>query len=308
MSRNWITDWIRQAARYGAPPNHASFYPTMGRQWFLDTEAGLDSKRGDSWAHPVATMERILDQVASHDIVYAFGDIREQLVAPLGVQGVRIFGVTGGRPRHDDGVRWREAATAGDAPLLELREQGWALYNMLMVPQDTFSAIKLHRAESATYPDASHAIFKRLKIIGSGADEIGIEDYGGMHNVEIDDCEFMSLASAIIATNVSIANPLRNYIHDNVFLGNTLDVAFNGSQCRVERNRFMTPYHGTTHPTTLNLAYTADPATGNFVIDNIFADAAANVVPAKGYKPSTGDVWRNKVTDTAADIVAVPAD
>ena len=68
----------------------------------------------------------------------------------------------------------------------------------------------------------------------------------------------------------------------------------------------MTAYGVASHDQTVNMAHTAD-GTINRVVDNTFADASGNVTIAKGYKPSTGDVWRNKTTDTADDIVTVPA-
>lgn len=282
-----------------------------GNVYVVDPELGDDDWLGDRYDKPLATVTEALTRLHTNDTLLLYGDIREQVLAPLDVQGVRVIGLANGNTRHDDGVRWREAASAGNKPLIELREQGWEFQNILFVPQTAYSAVKLHREESATYPDASHAKFSGCKFIGNvafgSAGGIGIEDYGGMHHVVVEDCEFAQLVSAIVATNVGIANPLRNIIRRNVFDGNTHDIRFNGSRCIVERNIFMTPYDATAHPSTVNLAYTADPATGNFVLDNTFADAAANVVIAKGYKPSTGDVWRNRVTDTAADIVAVPS-
>lgn len=280
--------------------------------WAVSTTEGDDDNNdGLTFRSPFASVERALEDVDDGDMVYVNGDIREQLLAPLGVFGVRIIGVTGGRPRHDGGVRWREPASPAATPLLTLREQGWELQNLLMVPRTGYSAVKLHRAEDATYPDASHAIFRGVKFIGNvaitTAGGIGIEDYGGMHNVLIEDCDFANLISAIVATNVSIAAPLRNTIRGNRFSLCENDIRLNGSGCIVEKNHFLTKYHASSHPTTVNLAYTGAGTYPNRVVDNYFADAAADVTIAKGYKPSTGDVWRNYVTDTAAQIVAVPA-
>ncbi len=287
----------------------------INKLYCVDTTSGSDgdgsTAPNGSPATPWATMAKALANVASNDVILVRGDVREQVTAPLGVYGVRIIGAHGGRPRHDGGVRWREPAVAGNLPLLTLREQGWEVCNILMVPETGYSAVKLHRAESATYPDASHAIFRGVKFIGNvaitTAGGIGIEDYGGMHHVLVEDCEFANLVSAIVGTNVSIAAPLRNTIRRNTFSLNTHDIRLNGSGCLVQDNDFLTLYHGTTHPTTVNLAYTAPGTYPNRVTGNRFADAAADVTIAKGYKPSTGDVWRNKVTDTADDIVAVPS-
>jgi hypothetical protein len=299
----------RMGVRDGLAFNFARLFSQPNVLW-VDTVSGSDLHSGVSPETALQTMAAAFAAVADNGTVYVKGVVAEQISAPLGVQGVKVIGYAGGRPRHDDGARWKQAAVAGNAPLVIIHEQGWEFRNILFVPQTGYSAIKAWRAEDAAHPDSSHFIVGGCKFIGNvafgSAGGIGIEDYGGNHHYLVEDCEFAQLVSAIVATNVSIAAPLRNTIRRCVFDGNTNDVAFNGSRCVVADNRFMTAYHVSAHPVTVNLAYTVDPATGNHVTGNIFADAVGNVTVAKGYKPSTGDVWRNKVTDTAADIVAVP--
>ncbi|MCK9599543.1 MAG: hypothetical protein M0R06_10920, partial [Sphaerochaeta sp.] len=173
-----------------------------GTTLYLDTVNGSDVNSGLSWSNALKTMTKAMTKIDDNGIIAILGDVREHVTAPLGVTGVRIIGAAGGRTRHDNGVRWREAVTAGDAPLLTLREQGWEVHNILFVPQDTYSAIRLRREESATYPDASHAIIRGCKFIGGVAHGshagMGIEDYGGMHHVLIKGCEFSELDGAII--------------------------------------------------------------------------------------------------------------
>ena len=294
--------------------------PVAGPEIYVDTVKGAAGRSGQSWEKAISTMDEAFDKLAEYELdtgvnvnhaaIYVIGTVAEQLTAPLGVQGVKIIGCAGGRTRHDDGVRWKEEATATNAPLLTLREQGWELRNILMVPETGYSAVKLHRAESATYPDASHAIFGGCKFIGNvaigSAGGIGIEDYGGMHHVLVEDCEFANLVSAIVATNASIAAPLRNVIRRNTFELNTHDIRLNASHCVIQANLFKTVWNTTTHPNIINLQYTADAATGNHVIDNYFSDAAAAVLISKGYKASTGDVWRNFTATEAAALAGVP--
>jgi hypothetical protein len=281
-----------------------------GNTYYVNTITGNDNYDGKSWAGAFKTMAAALALAGDNDFIVVIGDVREQLVAPLGVTGVKVIGAAGGNNRHDAGVRWRQAAVAGDKPLITIREQGWEFHNILFVPQDGHASIRAHRAEDATYPDSSHFIVRRCKFIGpvalgaAGAG-YGIEDYGGNHHYIVEDCEFNELAKAIACTNHGIAAPLRGIIRGNIFDGNTSDIEMNGSHMLIEKNLFRTKY-AVGHPTTVNLALTADPATGNTVIDNTFADAAADVTIAKGYKPSTGDVWRNRVTDAADSVVAVP--
>lgn len=304
----------------------------FGKDWYVDSVNGSDNNDGRSAESALATFDGSNGLFArsatspdpvhftSWDDVYVVNDIRAQVTAPLGVYGVRIIGASAGQLRNatesgaavdGNGVSWREESTAANAPLLELRQQGWELHNILMTPESGYAAVKLQRQETATYPDASHFRAVNCRFTQSGSVGYGIEDYGGAHNVLIDSCEFDGLEYAWKQTNVSIASPLRVRIRRSRFRTNKNDITMNGSKCVIggrpdEGNFFETVYHGTTHPNTVNLAFTASVGS-NMVFNNYFADAAADVTIAKGYKPGTSDIWRNHVSDTAAYIVTVPA-
>ena len=289
---------------------------SRGLDLYVDTVSGTTGGDGRSWESAKSTMAAALALATDHSQVNVVGDVREQLVAPLGIQGVKIVGAAGGRPRHDDGVRWRQAAVAGNAPLIDIREQGWEFHNILFVPQPGYAAIRCHRAEDATYPDGSHFIVKGCKFIGSGIDVggvgvgYGIQDFGGMHHALIEDNEFSELEYAIWsggAGNPGIAAPLRITVRNNIFEDNVNDIYTNANRWRILDNYFLSPYVVVTHPNTVNLAATQDVSGRNRVAGNHFADAAADVTIAKGYKPSTGDVWRNFGTGAADAIIAVPA-
>jgi hypothetical protein len=291
----------------------------FGNEWFYDGNATVTGN-GKNPDQPTTDFETLLGVVGSNDAIYVAGDIRAQVTAPQDVYGVKIIGAVGGRPRHvtDSGVvmsgngcAWREEATAAGTPLLTLREQGWEIHNILMIPETGTAAVKLHRTELAAAMDASHAVFNGVKFISSGTRVgYGLEDVGGAYRVLVENCEFVNLEFAWKQTSLGIANPSAHVWRNNVFDSNKTDIAMNALACLFENNRFQTPYDGTTHPTTLNLASAADAGSAtrkNLVLNNVFADAAADVTIAKGYKPATGDVWRNKVTNTAADIVTVPS-
>lgn len=298
-----------------------------GADLFVSSEFGATAGTdGSSWRRAFATMEQAFewidalssgDERKSNGVIHVSGDIRDQdLYAPLGAYGWKIRGEFLGRARHTtssgtvlagNGAAWREAATAADAPLLKLREQGWTLENLLMLPQSGYAAVQLRCAEDATDPDASHAVFRRIRFISSGTRVgYGLEDIGGMAHIGVYDCDFRLLEFAWKQTSVGIRSPQDHEWFRNRFSGCKTDIAMNAARCAFRGNRHETPYHATTHPTTLNLASTADTSEPNFAIDNEFADDAADVTVAKGYKPATGDVWRNRVADTAADIVTVP--
>jgi hypothetical protein len=306
-----------------------------GVDLFVDPQNGKLGARGTDWSQPFSTMAEAFDRLdspkyfsaefANNARIFVIGTITEQLSTPLDVFGVRIIGAAGGTPRHgtEGGVAISRFAsywtypTAGstNAALLTMKAKGWTVENMLMVPKNGYAAVRFHNADSLTVAMSGSNAVKRCKIIGpngiAGAQGRGIEDHGGNHNYLVEDCQFMDLEYAIAAGvgagDPGIAAPLRNTIRKNVFESNKNDIYMNASRCMILDNLFRTKYHAVNHPNTVNLAATQDMATGNSVIGNFFADATADVVIAKGYKPSTGDVWRNFVTDAADPVVAVPS-
>lgn len=287
-----------------------------------DTNDGLSSDR------PLATPAQAMTNIAAlntryrqNGIIFVTGDLRGAATIPADTYGWKIIGAQGGAEggRHTtdsgtvlpgNGCAWREAATADDAPLLVLDEQGWELHNFLMIPQSGYAAVQLSSAETAADFDGSHAVFSDMWFLGPSASAgYGLEDDGGMNNIRVYNCQFRGLEFGWKQTSVGIRSPQWHRWIGNRFINNKHDITMNALACEFRRNSFRTVYHGTTHPNTLNLAYTSDAgvaATPNVVIDNEFADAAADVTIAKGYKPATGDVWRNRVSNTAADIVTVP--
>lgn len=290
------------------------------------TGYGSDTQNdGLSTEKPFATMTGAMAYIGtlntrykSDGIIVARGIFTEHVTAPLGAYGWTIISAAGGRPRHStadgvflnsNGCHWR--ANAEGTPLLDLREHGWSVLGLMMVPQASYGAIRLHREETATYPDASHAIISYNRFFGpTTAAGIGVDDYGAGSHVEISNNEFESLEFAYKASGVGISAPNRHWFYRNDFQANKHDIVGNFYGTRVQENVFHTVYNASTHPNTVNMAYTADSGTAlnsNHVLNNIFSDAAADVTIAKGYKPATGDVWRNKVSDTAADIVTVPS-
>lgn len=306
--------------------------PVNGVDLFVDTVNGNDARTGQSWDKALATVAQAFTLLGtprgyvlpghrkgSNSRIFIIGDVREQITAPLGVYGVKIIGGFGGRPRHvtadgvvtdGNGAGWREAATAGDAPLLTLREQGWEVHNMMMIPQSGYGAIRWRREETATYPDASHSIVSGNRFFQSGAVGLGVDDYGSQSHCSIIDNEFDGLEYAYKSGNVGISAANRHLILRNHFHDNKNDIYTNCYGVRIEDNVFGTVYNASTHPNTINLAATSDAGTAanpNLVRRNQFAEATANVVIAKGYNPGTGDVWRNYVSDAADPVVTVPA-
>lgn len=302
-----------------------------GVDFFVDTVNGSDSRSGLSWDSALATVAEAFTRLGtpkgytlpgqrkgSNSRIFIIGNVAEQITAPLGVFGTKIIGAFGGRPRHTtdngsvvdgNGAAWVQAAVAGAAPLLTLRQQGWEVWGMMMVPESGYAAIRWRREETTTYPDASHAIVSGNRFFQSGSVGLGIDDYGSQSHCSVLDNEFDGLEYGFKSGNVGISAANRHIIARNHFFGCKNDIYTNSYGSRIEENRFGSLYDGTTHPNTINLVATADAglaANPNFVQNNWFAEVSANVVIAKGFKPATGDVWRNWSSNAADPIVAVP--
>lgn len=282
--------------------------PVGGQTYFVNTVTGSDGNNGLSPTFsgngdgPKATVASVFALLADNDVVYIKGVVAEEVVAPLGVQGVTLIGNTGGRTRHDDGVRWKEpasGATTGGA-LLTLREQGWTVRNILFVPKSDGTALRIKRNEDAVNPDGSHCIIQGCKFIGAAVATCkGIEDVGGSHHVLVEDCEFMTLANAIQNTSTAIANPLRWLIRRNWFNDCTAYITLPATQCIVADNYFMSNPSG-------NVIVMSAGVGGNMVLKNFFPDTNANITSGNGYDGVAGDIWRNYSTDTAAESVTTP--
>lgn len=289
-----------------------------GNIYYVDTTSGSNSDSGKTWNGAFLTMAKALDTLsnqnaklagsANNSTIYFIGKIREQLVAPLGVSGIRIIGAAIGQVRDDNGAKWYAPASpvAGQA-LIEIREQGWSFYNFLMSPDTTGGAcIKAHRAEDATYPDSSHFIASGMRFVGTGGTPIGIEDIGGNSNYLVDDCSFQSLTRAITCTSTGVAVPLRNRIQNSRFMLNTNDITSSYSYSIISGNQFMTAGSGATNK-VISTTYNSVQGGNNHITLNVFSNTEAQIAPASGYTGAASDLWSNYVNDQAALAVGQPA-
>lgn len=283
-----------------------------GQNFFVDTVNGSSASRpgqGLSWNSAYKYMEQALEAVTDNSRIYFIGKVREQLVAPLGIQGVSIIGAAGGNVRDDDGSKWYTPASpvAGKA-LIEIREQGWGFYNFLMTPDNTGGAcIKAHRNEDATYPDSSHFIVDGMRFVGAGGTPIGIQDVGGNHHYIVRNSEFQTLTFAITCTSTSIAVPLRNSFIGNKFLANTNDIATSLSYSLISGNWFFTAGSGATNK-VISTTYNAVQGGNNNITWNVFNNTEAQIAPGSGFTGAASDNWTgNLVNNQAAFAFGQPA-
>lgn len=276
----------------------------LGSTWWVNSVDGDDDNSGEAPSAAFQTITALLasGQVDSNDRIMVSGDLREESVLPpLGVYNVQIIGATPTRPHHDNATRWREAAShTALAPLLYLREQGWSVANILFAPPSDAPAIRLKRAESATYPDASHCSIVGNRFVGGLT---GIEDDGGCHNQMIADNIFQSHTdSAYECISTAIAVPLQNQFLRNQFISCVHGIRASQSKSYIRDNRFI-------DITTSKVLTNFNAAQGNLnmVELNFFPSTQANISIAGGYGGSATDIWRNFSTDTAAMTVGIPA-
>lgn len=292
-------DWSVSSDRLGS----------IGRTFFLFPQ-------GKGPKGSFATFAALSPNLRSRDVIVLGGVLREQAVAPLGVYDVTLIAAanqprqaTSGGVPTGGGATWMAPATGAVAstPLLELRAAGWKISGISFTPHNGSAGIRLTRSASVDTTDASHTEITECWFGGNGGTtQIGIEDNGGSGFVVINGCTFQSMGgTAIKGLNTAAAVPQMWDINNNRFNGNTNAIAMSLNDGLVRYNYFRQTANDANNK--VNLIAVSAQGANNQVLRNLFSDVAANVTIAKGYKPGTGDVWRNWVTDVAADIVTVPA-
>ena len=278
----------------------------INKIWYLFPQGG---PRGS-----FTTFAALKPNLRSRDLIVLGGVLREQAVTPASIYDVTIIGAANS-PRQatssgtptGGGACWLAPSSGAVAatPLLEIACSGWNVINVEFTPHTSSAGIRLTRSASVDATDASHFnIVDCFFGANGGSGQIGIEDNGGSSFGLIAGCRFQSLTTGIKGISTASNVPQMWRITNNRFNGNTNAIGMSLNDGLVDHNFIRQTANDTNFK--VNLIAVSAQGANNQVIRNVFPDAAANVTIAKGYKPGTGDVWRNWVTDTAADIVAVP--
>lgn len=272
---------------------------TLNNVWYLAPQGGASVIAGTK-TRAFTSFADLAPNLRSRDIIYLIGVLREQALAPLGVHDVTILGAanqprqaTGGGVPTGGGATWlAPAVPIAATPLLELREQGWTLENIFFNGPTDDACVKLHREETATYPDASHFTARGCRF---GGGFIGIEDFGGASDVIIQDCSFEDMAgvggAAIRVTNQGIAIPSRWIVENNRFLPNVNGIIGAWVDSRFRFNSF-----AAMTTATINLA-TGNTGLRNMLFFNHFAVNNAGFNPAGGYTGNATDTWVSYLSD-----------
>lgn len=249
------------------------------RAFWVDGNRGVDTNDGRSSSSPYLTMSKAFDNIASGDIIFARGNIREQLNTPAGVFDVTIMGpspVT----RHPDAhttnggyssFRWNAPASPTAAtPLLNIRQQGWRIINGLFTGDstNTVDCIQLFRDAGAgdAERDASHAEIIGCRFQGG---RYGVVDSGGCARVHLFGNEFLTFSNsgnrAVTAVTGAGVGTLWGWeIVGNNFHANLTDIQAGFTGARIEENHF----HFVSLGTTNVVAITTSGGSRNWVINN----------------------------------------
>ena len=279
-----------------------------GRAWFVDPSSSRVGN-GKSPNFPFATMEEAFDALHSGDIIYAAGNIREQLVTPAQVFDVTVIGC-GNRPRNADSTpeggqyaacTWRAPASGGVAAQATVRviQQGWLFYNILFNMIDANAAgVELVRNAAAgnSERDASHASLIGCRWAGAG---VGVRSgVAGLFteivfNVEVAGGKFNGCTTAMSGAAGFGGNSWD--IHDNDFHTNTSQIIMALSDSHIYRNRI----GRFTAAANSGGIDTRGGGGTNSITGNFLSGAYSK---AGGYNTEAGDEWWGNFADLAGGV------
>jgi hypothetical protein len=278
---------------FGMPVEGGGLIPTVGREWFVNTQHTGAFGTGRSFDRPLRTMAEAFAKVATYDKIYVKNGVYENLQTPYGVNDVSIIGV-GNKPRHDNltnptkkgAAAWRTASGVTASPLLEVRTQGWRVVNMLFAPPSGAPGIKLSRAASGGGVDETDS--SHFSMIGCrvAAGQNAIENAGGAAFVLLKDNRFEAqTASSVVCTSTSIAVPLQWDVIDNYFgFLSASHILSSASSWRIKGNVFG-PVASTAK--YIDLTHNSGQGLNNMVVENTLA----GVYELSDYVGGTGDKW-----------------
>ena len=283
--------------------------PSRGTTYFVDTADGANGNDGKSWDRPFLTMAKAFTTVRSGDTIRFRGKVTEELTTPAQVFDVTVIG-DANRPRHADttpvdiggrthGASWGVPGTpTSNTPLVKVQNQGWTFANILFDAHSDSPAVQLFSDAGSGNDerDASHASFYGCRFTGS---QEGIESVGGQVNVLIDDCQFVSLTTAIVSTNTAVRVCQDWTIRNCRINTNTNHITLSLVRGQIGPNNNFGKF--TTR--AIDLTHTSGQGSDNDVFGNYLSGTYAHAA----YQDATGDSWRGNFTEagvTAANPAA----
>lgn len=229
-----LTNFPNGVSSFGLPlPAGYNLFPNNGKtHYWVHGNQGSNGNPGTSPDLPLLTMTKAFTLITSGDIIHVLGNVREQLVTPVGIFDVTVIG-EGTRPRHADAhtgnngyqtANWRAPASGAVVGQANVRviQQGWRFENILWAAGDSTAAmIEVVRNAGAgdAERDGSHCSILGNRFSGAG---VGVRSgVAGLFteiafNVEVAGNKFNACTTAISGINGNSWT-----IHDNEFQGCT---------------------------------------------------------------------------------------
>lgn len=283
--------------------------PVVGREWFLNAATGAATHDGKSFSNSKLTMADIFDELASGDVVWTIGKIREELTCPVGIFGVKIIGASS--TRHPDAHTgnngyvasgWTPPASpTATTPLCIVKQQGWEFHNILFDAPVDAAAIRLDRDGGAddAERDSSHA-----KIVGCRFDsgKVGIENNGGAGFVQVRGCQFARLTESggagIKCTSTSIAVPLSWIVEHNHFHNNASHILSSMSYSTIWKNCFGR------FTATLSIDIDDQPSANQGEYNVITLNHLSGTYGATAYPPGSNNEWGGNFNSLSGGVTA----
>jgi len=300
-----------------------------GTTYYVDTTLSNDvGNDGKTFGEAFKTIQKAVDVVSDHDIIFVRGDIAEAVVTPalaggVGAMYVKIIGVQAmGIPFENE---WASGGVidSNTSPCLILRSVGWHIEGFKFIVPDSAEAIRslALNGDDLVYDGGSDNWAYRSKIIrnqfygatGGKWGQCGIRLYGAEHEMEISGNYFSFIHQAnnsgkcIHLYSSNFAVPYRHRLFGNIFLESDAQICFGrgANACLFIDNIFQgtgkTAYN---NKPKLDLG-SIGGGIGNIVAKNImggtFTAAAAEYIPA-----GASDDWRGNYTSQAGISKDVP--
>ena len=231
------TNFPNGVTSFWSPLPDGKFSRANGQNhWFVNTNS---TTFGDGTApdQPFQTMQAAFNHIGSGDTIHFVGNVREQLVTPVGIFDVLVIG-EGNRPRHADAhtgnngyetANWRAPASGAVVGQANVRvlQQGWRFVNILFVAGDSTAAcIEIVRNAGAgdAERDGSHCSVYGCRFAGAG---VGIRSgVAGLFTEIAYNCEIAYNKFNDNTTAISGINGNSWSIHHNEFQGCTSVITF----------------------------------------------------------------------------------
>lgn len=259
--------------------------------WFVDSDMGVDTGDGKSWATAKQLMTSAIALLTDGDFLYVRGTtaFAEAVTVPDGVDNCKIIGVSGSKRAP----QWASSDDVLSALTIN-GEKNWEIYNMRFQGFAASTVACLHVI------DGRGLVVENCYFHGGNNAHSAICLDGSCPQSRIENSffhEFNTIAHGNSGNNFEATIWGTNYTQaavgvdliNNHFTANLDDVKLMAHSCRIKDNTFSKYNPLQTTTTTLNLVC-AGGVGGNIVTGNTFSDDSSALSDANGYHFNPTDV------------------